>query len=215
MLKKDQAWEHDADYIRYVKSGESAAVFVVRDVVQAVNTSCKWIDIVSMSCYEEEPDGKAFNWIMCELFPRKIQPQYVYDNPEYNRYITWFTAHQDIDQQRSGGYSGPKFLVLCRLINHNKGITVTLNLISITRNYKGSDGSVWEVAEAPDEQETFQASLKPDWEYRITFLKRLNDSQAAYITEHADEILRRIQAAGKADPEFFGLTSQINNGKGK
>lgn len=36
--KKLKEWEHDPDYIRYVESGESAAVFVVRDVVKAVNT---------------------------------------------------------------------------------------------------------------------------------------------------------------------------------
>lgn len=26
-------WKHDAEYISYIKSGESAAVFVVRDIV--------------------------------------------------------------------------------------------------------------------------------------------------------------------------------------
>ena len=108
-MKHNQSWKYDADYIRYVESGESAAVFVVRDVVQAVKTSGKWIDIISFSCYEEEPNGKAFHWIVCELFLRKIQPVYEDYDTERNKYITWLTAHRDIAQQRAEGGNARNF----------------------------------------------------------------------------------------------------------
>ena len=206
--KKNQSWRHDAEYIRYVESGESAAVFVVRDVVQAVNTSGKWISIVSMNSRIEEPNGWAFDWIVCELFPRKIQPEYIGEDTDYNRYITWKTAQLDIAQQRSKGYSGPKFLVLCRLINHNKGKYITLKLASVVMKYHDSNGNVWEVVDTPDEQETLKAPLAPDWKYRITYLTRLNNKQAEYIKSHAVQIIDNIELSGKVTPEILGITSQ-------
>lgn len=215
--KKD-SWKHDPEYIRYVESGESAAVFIVRDVVQAVNTSGKWISIVSMNSRKEEPDGWAFDWIVCELFPRKIQPYYIEpksDNPkdiqearDYNRYLTWQTARDDIYAQRSKGYHGPKFLVLCKLLNNNKGKCITLKLISAVMKYQDQDGNVWEFMDSPDEQETIKIPLAPNWEYRITYLKRLNDAQAEYITLNHIKILDNIELEGKITPEILGITSQ-------
>ena len=193
-------------------------MFVVRDVVQAVNTSGRWIDIISLDHYKEELNGNAFNWIVCELFPRKIQPEYVEpesESPEdiqeardHNRYLTWFTAQIDIAQQRGKGYNGPKFLVLCRLINHNTGKFVNLTLTRIMKIYSNSEGAVWEVQEPLEEQETIKAPLAPDWEYRITFLKRLSDKQAQYICSHEAQIRDNIALSGKVTPEIMGITSQ-------
>ena len=56
-MNSNKAWKYYAEYIRYIESGESAAVFIVRDIVKAVNTSGKWIDIVSMNAYDEPPTG--------------------------------------------------------------------------------------------------------------------------------------------------------------
>ena len=213
-MKNVKSWKYDADYIRYVDSGESDAVFVVRDVVQAVKTSGKWIDIISVSSYyDEEPDKRAFNWIVCELFPRRIQPVYSDIDTEYNKYITWKTAHEDIAQQRAKGGKGPKFLVLCRLINHNKGKYVKLKLAGIVKKYHDPDGVLWETEELPDEPETLKAPLKPDWEYRITFLKRLTDEQAKYIQSHYMKILNKIELSGKVTPEIMGIKETKNNGQ--
>ena len=125
-----QYWEKDLDYIRYATLGESSAVFIVRDIVQNINTKGRWVDIVSLSTYEEGDDSTGFHWIVCEIFPRRIQPVYT-DNEEENRYITWLTATKDIAEQRSNGVKGPKFLVLCDLI-HN---LVKCKLISIVKKY--------------------------------------------------------------------------------
>ena len=45
MEKKEK---YDAEYISYIESGESAAVFVARDIVRSINTTGKWIDIVDL-----------------------------------------------------------------------------------------------------------------------------------------------------------------------
>lgn len=43
--------------------------------------------------------------IIVELFPQKIKPKYDTD-PDYNRYLTWLTAHEDIEKQRDSGFHG-------------------------------------------------------------------------------------------------------------
>lgn len=110
-------WVYDADYISYIESGESAAVFIVRDVVKAIETDGRWVDVLSISTYYKRFAGnrKAFNWIVVELFSRMTQPEYIPGDDAYNKYITWATAHSDIDEQRSFGYSGEKYVVLCDL----------------------------------------------------------------------------------------------------
>ena len=31
-------WKHDAEYISYIESGESAVVFIARDIVNSIDT---------------------------------------------------------------------------------------------------------------------------------------------------------------------------------
>ena len=64
-----------------------------------------------------------------ELFPRKIKPKYDTD-PDYNRYLTWLTAHEDIEKQRDSGFHGEKFLVLCDLYDKNKNKFTTHTVIA-------------------------------------------------------------------------------------
>lgn len=46
-----QAWRYDSNYISYIESGESAAVFIVRDIVNSIDTNGKWIDVISLNTY--------------------------------------------------------------------------------------------------------------------------------------------------------------------
>lgn len=115
-------WKYDSDYISYVQSGESSAVFVTRDIVNSIDTTGMWIDIVSMSRYTKGYSANAFNWIVVELLPRLTTPQYKkprfdddYAVQEYNRYETWRVAHNDIDTHRRKGTQGKKFIILCDL----------------------------------------------------------------------------------------------------
>ena len=201
--KANDEWKHDADYIRYVESGESAAVFVVRDVVRAVNTKGKWIDILSLSTHIQDEDGRAFDWIAAEIFPRKMNPEYDSGNEARNKYLTWKTAHYDISQQRSEGYSGPKFLVLCDLIDRNEGKFITFRLTSITKRYEGSDGEIKDVEQKITRPEIIREPMPHDWEYRIRFLKRITQKQAEYIKSHEAELIRKIEQNRRAVPDIF------------
>ncbi|MBR0061509.1 MAG: hypothetical protein IJP68_08515, partial [Selenomonadaceae bacterium] len=40
--------QYDAEYISYVEHGESAAVFITRDIVKSIKTKGKWIDVLSI-----------------------------------------------------------------------------------------------------------------------------------------------------------------------
>lgn len=88
-------WKHDAEYISYIESGESAAVFIVRDIVNSIDTRGKWVDVISLNNYYKRGAGSkmAFNWIIVELFPRKMQTKYDKNDSAHNRYLTWITAH--------------------------------------------------------------------------------------------------------------------------
>ena len=115
--------KNDPEYISYLQNGDSAAVFIVRDIVKSVNTSGMWIDILSTSGGKNEYGKWDFSSITIELFPRKIKPVY----PEYSsiadeKYITWKTANEDISKQRKKGYKGKRFVICPKLVNKNQGI---------------------------------------------------------------------------------------------
>ena len=101
MIAQYNQKKNDPEYISYLQNGDSAAVFIVRDIVKSVNTSGMWIDILSTSGGKNEYGKWDFSSITIELFPRKIKPVY----PEYSsiadkKYITWKTANEDISKQR-------------------------------------------------------------------------------------------------------------------
>lgn len=206
-----EEWKYDADYIRYVESGESAAVFVVRDIAISIPTKGKWTDIISMSPYWQDKDGRAFNWIVAELFPRKIRPDYSEcKTDEEKKYLTWKTAHEDISQQRKEGYSGPKYLILCTLHDKNKGKFKKFTLTGIFKRYRSEDGEIRDIQQEegmPDKPETINLPLPHKWEYKITYLKKLNNEQAEYIESHEAELKAKIDAEGKSSPEIFGFKS--------
>lgn len=123
-------WRQDKDYLDYIDSGESAAVYIVKNIVKSLDTKNMWVDVVSINTYYKRGSGNiAFNWIVVELFPRKIKPKYDTD-PDYNRYLTWLTAHEDIEKQRDSGFHGEKFLVLCDLYDKNKNKFTTHTVIA-------------------------------------------------------------------------------------
>lgn len=193
--KKD--WKHDADYISYIESGESAAVFIVRDIVTSIDTKGKWVDVVSFNTYYKKGAGnrKAFNWIIVELFPRKIIPKYDKADSAYNKYLTWVTAHKDIENQRQGGFYGEKYLVLCNLYNKNKNKFTTHTIIA--RKY-------WEPMEAYRPME-IKNPVDPDWEYRIQAIKKVSRKQINYIETNERELEDKIRANGKPTLEILGV----------
>ncbi|MDE7094243.1 MAG: hypothetical protein K2O52_04960 [Oscillospiraceae bacterium] len=115
MMKKWYEKFHDEEFSHYIETGEATAVHIVRDLALDVDTTRKWIDVISMNTFEHPQCSRiGFNWIIVELFPRITHPQYT-DDVEYNRYICWHAAHDDIALHRKKNHHGEKFLVLCRL----------------------------------------------------------------------------------------------------
>lgn len=114
--------KYDAEYISYVELGESAAVFVARDIVKAIDTTGKWIDILDLDGCKNWDGQWNFEYFTFELFPRKTQPKYPAGvSEEDKKYITWKTAHEDIARQRRQGYRGARFKICPKLVNRNKG----------------------------------------------------------------------------------------------
>ena len=190
-------WKHDTEYISYIESGESAAVFIVRDIVNSIDTKGKWVDVISFNTYYKRGAGnrRAFNWIIVELFPRKMQPKYDKNDSAYNRYLTWVTAHEDIAKQRQAGFHGEKYLVLCNLYNKNKNKFTTHTIIA--RKY-------WEPMEANRPMEV-KDPVDPEWEYRIQAVKKVNAKQVSYIQNHEWELEEKIRENGKPTLAILGL----------
>ena len=190
-------WKHDTEYISYIESGESAAVFIVRDIVNSIDTKGKWVDVISLNTYYKRGAGDrmAFNWIIVELFPRKMQPEYDKNDSAHNRYLTWVTAHEDIAKQRQAGFHGEKYLVLCNLYNKNKNKFTTHTIIA--RKYR-------EPMEAYRPMEV-KDPVDPEWEYRIQAVKKVNAKQVSYIQNHEWELEEKIRETGKPTLAILGL----------
>lgn len=190
-------WKHDSEYISYIESGESAAVFIVRDIVNSIDTKGKWVDVISLNTYYKRGAGDrmAFNWIIVELFPRKMQPKYDKNDSAHNRYLTWVTAHEDIAKQRQAGFHGEKYLVLCNLYNKNKNKFTTHTIIA--RKY-------WEPMEAYRPMDV-KDPVDPEWEYRIQAVKKVNAKQVSYIQNHEWKLEEKIRENGKPTLAILGL----------
>lgn len=72
----DEKIKYDPEYISYVEHGDSAAVFIVRDVVEAIDTRGKWIDVLETLGEKNYDFRWDFKWIRVEIFPRKTRPKY-------------------------------------------------------------------------------------------------------------------------------------------
>ena len=101
-------YKYDAEYISYIRNGNSAAVLITRDLVRSVNTIGKWVDIIE-SNIRDRIDGRIdFKYFIVEIFPRKTKPDYYKAASEHDKkYITWQTACKDIKNARNVGYKGP------------------------------------------------------------------------------------------------------------
>lgn len=192
-MSDKRKWKYDADYISYVESGESAAVFIVRDIVNSIDTGGKWIDVVSIDTYPKAraKNRIAFNWMVVELFQRKIEPVY----PEYShdaerKYITWKTADEDISEQRKNGVRGPMYLVLCDLCNTGKVVYIPVVVHGVSSAFEYSE---------------IKGFRESEWKYAIRAVKKVNQKQVDYIESHRNNIVKLILENKKPKLEFFGL----------
>lgn len=114
--------KYSAEYISYVESGESAAVFVARDVIRSIDTSGKWIYIRDFDGDKNSKGRWDIRYFIFELYPRKRYPKYPkLSSDEDKKYITWCTANEDIEEQRIAGYTGDRFMVRSKLVYRSMG----------------------------------------------------------------------------------------------
>lgn len=194
--------KYDDEYIRYIESGESASVLITRDIVNSINTTNKWIDVIELQAYDIH-DQRAFYYFIVELFDRRIKPIYPkYANIEEKKYITWKTAHQDIEEQRNKGIKGPKYLVLSHLHNENKGKYKTKQAVW-NKTFNRWVPDAWFTSSC--EYREKRIYKKPKWKYYILNVKKVTYKQMNFIKEHECEIIDKIRKSRKAKLEFFKL----------
>jgi hypothetical protein len=113
--------KYSAEYISYVENGESAAVYITRDIVDAIDTKGQWIDIIQSKGDKNVDRRWDFEWFTIELFPRINQPDYPSGASEDDKkYITWQTAHKDIENLRAVGFKGQKYKIWPKLVCNKK-----------------------------------------------------------------------------------------------
>ena len=168
---KNQKIKYSAEYILYLANGESVAVFITRDIVNSINTSGKWIDVIELQGRENMYGKWSFKKIIVEIFPRKINPVYPKEATiETKKFITWETAHRDIEMQRSKGVKGIKYEIIPKLINLNKGKYEEVDALWDIRLGSWVD---CEWRDYPCEIRKRKIPLKPKWEYKILSVKKL------------------------------------------
>ncbi|HPC16970.1 MAG TPA: hypothetical protein P5318_12255 [Candidatus Hydrogenedentes bacterium] len=120
-------------YLDYAKTDEARAVlFVKKHLTQARG---HWIDVFDCRRYEISSDPLHFRFVVGGLYKRIIQPEYPsesayiidgkFDKRSYVlmvRAITWETAHQDIQQQKSKNVAPRKFKITGIAYNKERSI---------------------------------------------------------------------------------------------
>lgn len=162
---------YSPEYISYVENGESAAVFITRDIAKDVPTNGMWVDIVD-SDQKGRKDGRwDFNYFIAELFPRKTKPVYPeHASEDEKKYITWLTAHEDIEKHRSNGYHGVKYKICPKLVNRNAG---KFNIKKVVWNLRFDQQVPDEWFGSSCEWREIKEPLKPKWEYEIVSVKKI------------------------------------------
>lgn len=171
-MKDNGKIKYDAAYISYVETGESAAVFITRDIVNSIDTKGKWVDVLSTKGDKNDDDQWDFKEITVEIFPRKKNPMYPeYASEEEKKYITWKTAHADIAEQRKAGRKGVKFKITPKLVNKNKGKYKTIERVW-NKTFERYVPREWGISSSCEIRKC-RVPVKPKWEYHILALKRL------------------------------------------
>lgn len=170
-------------YIEYASSDEALAVlFVKKELKQSKGY---WIDIVDFESYNDiSVDDLEFKFVVCGLYKRKIKPNYPpksrfvnngkFDEKEYYkavRAITWHTANEDIQQQKTNGVKCVNYQI--------KGVKYNKNRGKFTKRPPWLDSPAWKDIDihslrGTDRSYVQQFMAPPDWRYEIKSIKRLS-----------------------------------------
>ena len=187
-------------YLGYMRTEEPTIVFIAKNLVKDLDTKKKWIHVVDFDCWGIRGRKFAFNYIIVELFDRKLHPKYPEDaNEQMRKAITWQAAHDDIAQQKAKGIMGPMFLITCPLYNKNKGKKMREELPYWNEEYGGFDFT----GKVPTTTVVRMRNMEPDWVYRVTGYRKINDSMLQYIKKNYSEIEERILKEKHVEIEWF------------
>lgn len=164
--------KYDAGYISYLENGESVAVFIARDIARDVPTDGRWIDVTD-TVGEKREDGRwDFSKIVVELFPRRFHPEYPEGISDWDKkFLTWKTAHEDIEQQRRRGVRGDKYSIHIKLINVNRGKTKTVKALWDKRF--GTWTNRFFLKASYNEWRDRKVPVEPKWEYLVEGVRKL------------------------------------------
>jgi hypothetical protein len=169
-----------------------------------------WVDVVDLSASKKN-DQFEFNYIIVEIFKRKIKPLYPakdefdrFDYTETCKYITWETANRDIQEQKSKKIIGPKYLVLCTLINRNKGKWIIEDAVW-NKTFQRWVNKDWIMTPAcvVKKRKRYVPPEKNDWYYQINAVKKLRNFEVEYIKVNRDMILKKFEFGSKPKIEYF------------
>lgn len=163
-------------YLKYASSEEAfAVIFVKKNIAQSKG---HWIDIVDCRRYEMSSDKLHFRFVLGGLYKRRIHPKYPskseytvdgrFDEQEYylmTRAITWKTAHEDIEYQKSKKIAFRKFKITGISYDKNMGKKgffredAPLEIKALENNLNDRTDPFWDRA--------LQYANKPEFVYEI------------------------------------------------
>lgn len=195
-------------YSDYTRTFESQVVFLVKQFSQELDTKRKWIDVVSYDYRVRDYGRSGFNYMVVELFDRKIFPKYPKKTDEESdaeytalcRAITWEVSHEDIHKQRLEGKRGPIYLFVLRLYNKNRGKKKIIEKPFWNEEYGGFDHT----GKVPTTTKKYEVDMDPVWEYQILGLKEIDDALVDQIKRNFDRyIYDKILTERRIEVEWF------------
>ena len=161
-------------YLEYASTDEAYAIlFVKKNLNASLN---KWVDILSHdNAWGFEHHRLEFKNVTCELFERKLQPQYPkktdFSTQEaYEiacRAITWNIAHEDIERQRTKGINGRRYQIAGRLVKRTSIFVddAPEEIKALEKNLNDRTSPLWDSA--------FNYMRDSEYDCEIKYVKRI------------------------------------------
>ena len=193
-------------------------MYLTKQLVHQIDTKNKWIDIVDYDQFSHRSNLVGFNYIIVEVFNRKIIPMYPEKKTFSNEFaykqtckaITWDVSHRDIEKQRASGARGLTYLIVISISNKNRGKKTIIEKPFWNEEYGGFDytGKVTTTTKKTEKE------LEPKWEYVVKGCRLISDEDKNRIKEYYyDYIYDRIQTLHHVELDWFFVDYGLNSNK--
>lgn len=202
-------------YKDYLNSTEALAVYIVKAYVNDIDTNNKWIDIISSDSWEHKSGKMAFNYLIVEIFDKKIFPNYPIKDDQMNEYeyrqickaLTWKVSHEDVSFQRQIGIKGHLFLIITQVYNKNRGKKVVIEKPFWNEEYGGFDFT----GKVPTTTKKIEKDMEPDWDYLVKACKKVTNLDVGRIDKYFySYILPRIYEERNNLIEWYFIEYESN-----